>query len=98
VTHPDLSRLAAAGQRAEIEQSKAACEALSRRPAMGFAYPHGARSAETARLVRAAGFACACASDVDLAFDSADRFVLPRVAVGDWDGEAFTRRLARAFL
>lgn len=98
VTHPNLARLPAAEQRIEIEQSKAACEALSRRPAMAFAYPHGGQSGETARLVRAAGFACACASDLDLVGGSADPFVLPRVAVGDWDGETFARRLARAFL
>ena len=98
VTHPNLPWLSATEQRAEIEQSKAACEALWRRPVLGFAYPHGGQSVETVRLVRAAGFACACASDVDLVGRSADRLVLPRVPVGDWDGEAFARRVTRAFL
>src|SRR5215213_10362173 len=60
VTHPALSALPAASQRDEILGSKARLEELLGQHVSSFAYPHGDLSAETAGIVREAGFAHAC--------------------------------------
>jgi hypothetical protein len=50
------------------------------------------------RLVAATGFARACASIHALVCPDSDRFLLPRMVVGDWDGATFERRLQAEFL
>jgi peptidoglycan/xylan/chitin deacetylase (PgdA/CDA1 family) len=100
VDHPVLSSLPPDAQRAEIRQSKTRLEEILGHPVASFAYPYGGRAdytAETAALVREAGFACACANFPELVRRSADRFQLPRVLVRDWDGDAFATRLAGWF-
>ncbi len=98
VNHPDLSAAPASVQKAEIEDSKAACEAILDRPVTSFAYPYGRVGAATPGLLRAAGFACACTCEKDLAGHHSAPLLLPRHHVGDWDGDVFGGRLARAFL
>jgi peptidoglycan/xylan/chitin deacetylase (PgdA/CDA1 family) len=100
VTHPELSTLPAVSQRNEIQQSKAQLEEVLGRPVTSFAYPYGTRSdytAETVRIVREAGFACACSNIHGVVGQSTDRFQLPRVHVQNWDGEEFARLLSRWF-
>jgi peptidoglycan/xylan/chitin deacetylase (PgdA/CDA1 family) len=96
VTHPILSRLPAAAQREEIEGSKHHLEEILGQPVTSFAYPYGSHhdfSAETAALVQDAGFESACSTTPDVIFRGADLFRLPRLYVGNWDGEEFARRL-----
>lgn len=100
VTHPKLSTLSAAQQRHEIQQSKTDLEAVVNSPVASFAYPHGDHTPETAALVRTAGFACACTTEVDTIWRNANPFLLPRVRVGDplvmageWNGERFAKLL-----
>lgn len=97
VTHPLLTELSTASQREEIQASKAFLERLIGRPITSFAYPFGAsiHSSETAALVREAGFDSACSTIQDAVFRDTDRFQLPRVYVGNWDGEAFQKNLGR---
>jgi len=97
VTHPFLSALPAASQQNEIEQSKADLEEIIGHPVTSFAYPYGNYTAETAALVKRAGFACACSTFGDTVWQRTDCFQLPRFQVEDWDGEEFAARLSRWF-
>lgn len=94
VTHPALSRLPAGGQKNEIVGSKTFLEEVTGSSVQSFAYPYGSRSSyntETISLVREAGYTCACASSFDAVWRGTDAFQLPRMIVGDWDGETFTK-------
>jgi peptidoglycan/xylan/chitin deacetylase (PgdA/CDA1 family) len=96
ITHPMLSLLPASAQSEEIELSKTRLEEITGRSVTSFAYPYGSRSSynkETMSLVRAAGYSCACANSFDAVWRYTDAFQLPRVIVGDWDGETFARLL-----
>ena len=93
VTHAALPALAPEQQRDEIAQSKAQLEAMLGRAVQHFAYPFGDQSAETAVLLRQAGFLSSCTTEHGAVRAGADLFQLPRIAVGDWDGETFSRTL-----
>lgn len=93
VTHAALPALAPQEQRAEISQSKTRLEAMIGRAVQHFAYPFGDQSAETATLVRDAGFASSCTTEHGAVRAGADLFQLPRIAVGNWDGETFAQAL-----
>jgi peptidoglycan/xylan/chitin deacetylase (PgdA/CDA1 family) len=96
VTHPRLSGLAIAEQRAEIVASKQRLETILGRPVTGFAYPYGARgdyTPDTVQLVREAGFSCACTTAPAPVRRSSAPFELPRVVVRDWSGAEFASRL-----
>jgi peptidoglycan/xylan/chitin deacetylase (PgdA/CDA1 family) len=93
MTHPKLANIPAAQQRSEIKQSKQALEAILSRPVTSFAFPFGSSAPETVAMVRDEGFVCACSTRSDVVFRGADRFLLPRVIVRDWDGERFGRFL-----
>jgi hypothetical protein len=61
-----------------------------------FTYPYGARaqySKQTPRLVKEAGFACACSSFPGHVAFYTDPYQLPRYLVRDWDGDTFARHL-----
>jgi peptidoglycan/xylan/chitin deacetylase (PgdA/CDA1 family) len=93
-THPALTGLAPEARRREISDGKRACEALTGRPADGFAYPHGANDADARAAVAECGFVWACTTEArPLAAREPDRFALPRLAVGDWDADTFARAL-----
>jgi hypothetical protein len=58
-----------------------------------FSYPHGAHSAETRSIVAEAGFTIACGSRPDVLRRAADTLAVPRLWVGDQDGDSFTEWL-----
>jgi peptidoglycan/xylan/chitin deacetylase (PgdA/CDA1 family) len=94
VTHPVLPTLDPGERRHEILQGKLACERLVHRPIAGFAYPHGAHDAATRAAVEECGFAWACTTESrPVSSRDYDRYALPRLHVGDWDGDAFERAL-----
>jgi peptidoglycan/xylan/chitin deacetylase (PgdA/CDA1 family) len=100
VTHPALSALPVDCQWHEIQQSKTHLEDLLDTEIVSFSYPYGRPSdytGETVRLVREAGFTCACANSGGLVRQSTERFQLPRVHVSDGDGEQFDQWLRRQF-
>jgi peptidoglycan/xylan/chitin deacetylase (PgdA/CDA1 family) len=94
VNHPVLSLQPIFAQRHEIRGSKAHLEEALDQPVAGFAYPHGAASAETVGLVREAGFGYACSTATDVVIQGADLFKLPRLGVRDWDPNTFRRFLS----
>lgn len=100
MTHPVLSALTVEAQRVEISGSKHRLEEVLRQPVTSFAYPYGRPSdynADTVRLVRDAGFDCACSNVPGLVTRKNDPYQLPRFVVRDWDGEEFARRLSVLF-
>lgn len=95
LTHPVLPVLAVERQREEIERGKIDLESLVGGPVTSFSYPHGRWDRQTARLVRASGFECACTSRNDVVLRGSDRLALPRFWIPDCDGERFSRWLGR---
>jgi peptidoglycan/xylan/chitin deacetylase (PgdA/CDA1 family)/GT2 family glycosyltransferase len=68
-------------QRREVFEGKQALEQCVGAPIRLFAYPYGAASAESAGVVRAAGFAAAVVADGGLVAAGVDPFRAPRVEV-----------------
>jgi peptidoglycan/xylan/chitin deacetylase (PgdA/CDA1 family) len=96
-THPALPLITPADRRRDILDGKRACERLTDRPAIGFAYPYGANDADARSAVGECGFAWACTTQSrPLATPEPDWFALPRIAVLDWDAAAFERALVEA--
>jgi peptidoglycan/xylan/chitin deacetylase (PgdA/CDA1 family) len=93
VTHPVLPWLNEARQRAEIENSSAACEELIGEPIQTFAYPYGQYDDTTVDCVRDAGFTCACTSRDGTLSTTDDPMALPRFKVDNWKGANFERKL-----
>ena len=81
VTHPVLASLSNNLQKDEIRNSKEHLENISGCPVMSFSYPYGSKSdysSETVKLVRNAGFSCACSNYADVVWCGTDNFQLPR--------------------
>jgi peptidoglycan/xylan/chitin deacetylase (PgdA/CDA1 family) len=100
VTHSALSALTPPGQNLEIVRSKADLESIIGRTVTSFAYPFGRRidyTAETASLVRDAGYTRACSATGERPGSLASRYEIPRVHVQDMDGAAFERWLSKWF-
>jgi peptidoglycan/xylan/chitin deacetylase (PgdA/CDA1 family) len=94
VTHPFLAQLPIAEQGVEIQQSKDDLEEILGHPVTSFSYPNGSYTRETISLVREVGFNCACCSIAGRIESNSNNFLLPRVVVENWDGEAFARFLS----
>lgn len=94
VTHAALSRLCAAEQWREIDQSKKHLEEVLGARVTSISYPHGDYDKKTLGILRRVGFECACTTAQKTVRPSADPFRLPRIQVLDWDGDEFARQLA----
>jgi peptidoglycan/xylan/chitin deacetylase (PgdA/CDA1 family) len=93
-THPVLPTLTHAERRRDILEGKRACERLTDRPAIGFAYPHGANDAASRAAVAECGFRWACTTQAGpVPTRASDWYALPRIAVLDWDAAAFAQAL-----
>lgn len=100
VNHSALSALSLDDQRTEIIKSKSTLEEILGHPVFSFAYPFGERrdyTLETVKLVRQAGFVCACSNFAGHVTALSDPYQLPRYVVRNWDGETFARRLENWF-
>jgi peptidoglycan/xylan/chitin deacetylase (PgdA/CDA1 family) len=96
-THPALPTLSPAERRRDILDGKRACERMTDRPAIGFAYPHGANDADARAAVAECGFEWACTTQSrPVAPVEPDWYALPRIPVLDWDAAAFERALQGA--
>lgn len=106
VTHPMLSRLNAASQRAEVVDSRDAIAAILGAPPVSFSYPHGRWSADVLSIVRECGFtAIGTSGNADYGtnghFDcrspSEDPHHVPRATVPDVSGQALWRQFVGGF-
>jgi peptidoglycan/xylan/chitin deacetylase (PgdA/CDA1 family) len=93
VNHPLLTAHSETFQRREIEGNKLQLEELTGTKISCFAYPFGDHDATTTRLAREAGFECACTTVENAVWRFSDPFRIPRLAVEDWDGDQFAKRL-----
>ena len=87
--HLMLPRQSLDVQRREIDESRRTLEALLDRPVRSFAYPFGAFSDETVRVVRDSSFDLAVTCEDTLVSSGADPMRLPRLdaasrSVGDF--------------
>jgi peptidoglycan/xylan/chitin deacetylase (PgdA/CDA1 family) len=95
-SHPVLAELEHEEQRGEILGGKRDLERMLGHPVQLFSYPHGQTqdfTPETVELVRDSGFSLACSAVGGLVTGDSDVYRLPRVAIPDWDGATFDRRL-----
>lgn len=97
MTHPALTLLPRDMQHREIAESKHELERLLGRPVVDFTYPHGRGSADTASLVRDAGFRSACTTVPGTVVSRSDLYRVPRVQVLDWDPHEFAGRMEAWF-
>jgi peptidoglycan/xylan/chitin deacetylase (PgdA/CDA1 family) len=95
VTHASLGRVSADQQVYELERSKLTLEAITGQPVETFSYPNGIPSADSPRLARMLGYTVGCTSREGVVSPASSRYLLPRLWVGDWDGERFARWLRR---
>jgi peptidoglycan/xylan/chitin deacetylase (PgdA/CDA1 family) len=98
VTHPTLPAHLYETQYYEIAESRRVCEELIGSPVNAFAYPFGDHDDATVSAVRQAGFALACTVDAGVVRPGTDPILLPRIYVGDWNGDEFQKRLAEVCL
>lgn len=94
VSHGCLASLDEAGQRTEIERSKASIEALPGVSAAVFSYPNGSFSRTTPALVGSLGFTCACTSREGVFNHRSDPYRVPRIWTPDVAGPDFRQWLA----
>jgi len=94
VSHPPLSELTSAEQRAEIETSRDACAALTGYNPRLFAYPFGDYSDQTVELVKEAGFETAVTTDAGFVNKGSTSLRLPRLHAGDWPAERLAALLS----
>lgn len=93
VTHPTLPAHGEGTQFREIAESRRVCEELAGTEVRAFAYPFGDHSDTTVRAVREAGFDVACTVDARAVGRKAEPLKLPRIYVGDWEGDEFQKRI-----
>lgn len=93
VTHPRLASLPPERQLAEMRDGRLQLEAMIGRPVRTIAYPYGSFTPATAALAHEAGFEAGCTTIKGLVLGQSDIFRLYRFPVGNWDGDAFARRL-----
>jgi peptidoglycan/xylan/chitin deacetylase (PgdA/CDA1 family) len=93
VSHPLLTAHSENVQRQEIEDSKSQLEGLTGNQISCFAYPFGDHSETSARLTRELGFECACTTVENTVWRFSDPYRMPRLAVENWSGNEFAKRL-----
>lgn len=96
VTHPLLTELDAVACRREITESKITCEKLIGASVQSFAYPFGGFNAIAREEVKNAGHAVSFSAKHGAIGATSDPFALPRINVGNWDGDRFERAIRSA--
>lgn len=100
MTHTRLSSLCPADQWKEIVDSKKILESIIKKEVVSFAYPFGGKGDYTKvsrKLIRKAGFKCACSNFPRIVRWGRDVYQLPRYLVRDLDGDKFTQKIEKWF-
>ncbi len=100
VSHPQLSGISVEEQGFEIAESRNRLEEITDQKVTSFAYPygwHGDFNEETIPLLEENGFTGACTTIQGSVFEDTNRYLLPRLPVGDWNGEQFECKLLEWF-
>jgi peptidoglycan/xylan/chitin deacetylase (PgdA/CDA1 family) len=100
VHHISLADVPVAVQREEIAASKQALEEHTGSLISVFSYPYGSRSnytSETIGVVNELGLRRAYCNYVGRITARTDPYQMPRLFVGNWDGDEFARRLSLRF-
>lgn len=97
-SHPILSGLSEREAESEIEQGKADLEAILGEAVTSFAYPNGNTQRDLGRrdaeIVRRCGFAGAAITDLGVANEHTDPFLIPRFTPWDRSPQRFALRCA----
>jgi peptidoglycan/xylan/chitin deacetylase (PgdA/CDA1 family) len=93
VTHPRLTLLSPDRRLAEMRDSRIALGEMTGCEITSFAYPFGDHCAETALLAGEAGYQAACNTWGRTALPDDDPMRIPRIIVGDWDGDRFAHKM-----
>lgn len=100
VTHPMLGRLSRAAQVTECVESRETLRRWLGRAPVTLAYPFGdgdAVTPEVERTARGAGYTVSLTTVAQAAWRGNRAQAVPRIAMQDWDGAEFARRLALWF-
>lgn len=95
VTHPRLAALPPKQRLAEMRDSRILLQEMTGREIRTFAYPYGSECAETAQLAAEAGYVAACTTREAFATQRTNPLQIPRLVVGNWNGDQFARQLRR---
>ncbi|WP_028969880.1 polysaccharide deacetylase family protein [Sphingomonas sp. URHD0057] len=93
LTHTSLPDRTNEEKRQEIGGSRDRCAALTGKVPRTFAYPYGDLDDESAAIVEAFDFDCACTT-LEGSVSNDDRYRLPRIQVRDWGPEQLRAALA----
>jgi len=94
VQHDDLSRMTAAQQAYQIDQSITALRTRLHSPVDSYCYPSGRFNRTTLALVQNAGVSFAVTTDSRFILAPENRFELPRIRVrGDWNLDQFAQAI-----
>jgi peptidoglycan/xylan/chitin deacetylase (PgdA/CDA1 family) len=95
-SHPVMSTLPPDHQRREVLGSKLWLEQMTGQVVTSFAYPFGKGtdvSVESVEAVKSAELEVACLNAAGSIRNGTDRFLMPRMHVGDWCGDELVRRI-----
>jgi peptidoglycan/xylan/chitin deacetylase (PgdA/CDA1 family) len=95
LSHTSLPARTREEKEKEIFGSRDECAAITGAMPSSFAYPFGDFDEESARIIEAAGFRCACTTLESGVGRNADPYALPRLQVWNWTPDQLARALAR---
>ena len=97
VSHSALPALPPSLRRQEMWDSRRTLERWLNRSITETSYPYGRYCADTMVAAREAGFTAAFTTEPGPHCADASRYALPRVCIGDWNGDEFVKRLRDRF-
>jgi peptidoglycan/xylan/chitin deacetylase (PgdA/CDA1 family) len=95
LSHTSLPARTREEKEREIFGSRDECAAITGAVPSSFAYPFGDFDEESAEIIEAAGFRCACTTVENRVGRNADPYALPRLQVWNWTPDQLARVLAR---
>jgi peptidoglycan/xylan/chitin deacetylase (PgdA/CDA1 family) len=94
-SHVSLGHLSRQQQEQQLRSSRQILEDITGRAVRSFSYPNGIHSADTPGIAAKLGYEYACTSAAGVLHPKSNPYLLPRLWVGDWDGDRFASWLKR---